>query len=91
MLFRSTTTVTVGGAQAYVWPGGGITIMVDVTATPDMAFGYVPTPAIVAPLEFTTTIEEYERLGGHRNSIRTLADILATGGEYGSDVRAIQK
>jgi hypothetical protein len=86
-----TTTVTVGGAEAYVWPGGGITIMVDVTATPDMAFGYVPTPAIVAPLEFTTTLEEYERLGGHRTSVRTLEDILAKGGEYGSEIRAIQK
>ena len=41
--------VTSGGAPVYIWPGGGITYMVDVAAMPDNAFGYVPTPAIVAP------------------------------------------
>src|ERR1700738_1039162 len=45
--------VTSGGAPVYVWPGGGITFMVDVTAMPDDAFGFVPTPAIVGPIEFT--------------------------------------
>ena len=47
------TYVTVGGAPVYVWPGGGITLMVDVTRVPEGAFGYVPTPALVAPIEFT--------------------------------------
>ncbi len=47
------TCVTCGGAPVYVWPGGGITFMVDVTRMPDNAFGYVPTPALVAPIEFT--------------------------------------
>jgi hypothetical protein len=47
------TRVTCGGAPVYVWPGGGITIMVDVTRLPDNAFGYVPTPALVGPIEFT--------------------------------------
>ena len=47
------TYVTCGGAPVYVWPGGGITFMVDVTRLPDNAFGYVPTPALVAPIEFT--------------------------------------
>ena len=47
------TRVTSGGAPVYVWPGGGITFMVDVTQMPAGAFGYVPTPAIVAPIEFT--------------------------------------
>ena len=45
--------VTCGGAPVYVWPGGGITFMVDVLRMPDGAFGCVPTPAIVAPIEFT--------------------------------------
>jgi hypothetical protein len=45
--------VTCGGAPAYVWPGGGITVMVDVMRMPDRSFGTVPTPAIVAPIEFT--------------------------------------
>ena len=47
------TRVTSGGAPVYVWPGGGITFMVDVTQMPAGAFGYVPTPALVAPIEFT--------------------------------------
>ena len=47
------TRVTMGGAPVYVWPGGGITVMVDVTRMPKGSFGYVPTPAIVAPIEFT--------------------------------------
>ena len=39
--------VTCGGAPAYVWPGGGITVMADVTRMPDSSFGTVPTPAMV--------------------------------------------
>ena len=56
---------------------------------PDNAFGYVPTPAIVAPLEFTTTREEYLLLGGHDGSIRNLDDVLESGGEYGADTRVL--
>ena len=55
------TYVTVGGAPVYVWPGGGITLMVDVMRVPDNAFGYVPTPALVAPIEFTLTRDDYLR------------------------------
>ncbi|MBZ0162695.1 MAG: 6-hydroxynicotinate reductase [Notoacmeibacter sp.] len=84
------TRVTVGGAPAYVWPGGGITVMADVTRMPDRSFGYVPTPAIVAPLEFTTTREEYCRLGGHDEAVRTIADMLDEGGEYGDAVRGVR-
>ena len=53
------TRVTCGGAPVYVWPGGGITFMVDVTRLPANAFGYVPTPALVAPIEFTMRREDY--------------------------------
>ncbi len=76
------TYVTVGGAPAYVWPGGGITLMVDVTRVPENAFGYVPTPALVAPIEFTLRRDDYLRLGGYEAEIRTVDDILAAGGEY---------
>jgi hypothetical protein len=82
-----TTQVTIGGAPAYVWPGGGITLMVDVTRLPDGAFGYVPTPALVAPVEFTMTAETYRALGGHDGRVRSLEDVLARGGEYGSATR----
>ncbi len=70
------TRVTCGGAPAYVWPGGGITIMVDVARMPARAFGSVPTPALVVPIEFTLKREDYAALGGHLGSIVTLADVL---------------
>jgi 6-hydroxynicotinate reductase len=73
---RSLTRVTSGGAPAYVWPGGGITFMVDVSRMPENAFGYVPTPALVAPIEFTLKKEEYAALGGHMDYARPLREIL---------------
>ncbi|SFT88753.1 6-hydroxynicotinate reductase [Sedimentitalea nanhaiensis] len=85
------TRVTCGGAPTYVWPGGGITIMADVTRMPGNAFGYVPTPAIVAPLEFTVSRADYQALGGHDAAIRSVADVLEHGGEYGADVRAVAR
>ena len=63
------TRVTCGGAPVYVWPGGGITFMVDVTRLPDGAFGYVPTPALVAPIEFTLRLKDYSALGGYVGEI----------------------
>ena len=71
--------VTCGGAPAYVWPGGGITVMVDVSRMPDNAFGSVPTPAIVAPIEFSMRLDEYQALGGHMGQVKSLADVLARG------------
>jgi hypothetical protein len=72
------TRVTCGGAPTYVWPGGGITFMVDVTRIPDGAFGHVPTPALVAPVEFTLPLEAYRALGGHMADVVPLAKVLAT-------------
>ncbi len=69
------TQVTCGGAPAYVWPGGGITVMVDVMQMPSHAFGYVPTPALVAPIEFTLRRSDYEALGGHMDAVQSVEDI----------------
>ena len=69
--------VSCGGAPAYIWPGGGITLMVDVTQMPKKAFGYVPTPAIVAPIEFTMRQSDYQELGGHSGHIMAIEDALA--------------
>lgn len=69
--------VSCGGAPAYVWPGGGITIMVDVEAMPENAFGTVPTPALVAPIEFTMTAADYAALGGHVGRIVPLEAVPA--------------
>ena len=70
------TRVTCGGAPVYIWPGGGITFMVDVTRMPEGAFGYVPTPALVAPIEFTLKRDDYAALGGHMDSVRPLAEVM---------------
>lgn len=71
--------VTCGGAPAYVWPGGGITVMVDVMRMPDNSFGTVPTPAIVAPIEFSMSLGNYRALGGHMAHVRTLSEALRSG------------
>lgn len=76
---QTLVNVTCGGAPAYVWPGGGITVMADVTRMPDNSFGTVPTPAIVAPIEFTMRLADYQALGGHMDYVRSLSSMLETG------------
>ncbi len=73
----SLTFVSCGGAEAYVWPGGGITVMVDVLDMPTGSFGYVPTPALVAPIEFTMRVSDYGTLGGHTDEIKPVADVVS--------------
>lgn len=77
---QAITRVTCGGAPVYLWPGGGITFMVDVSLLPANAFGSVPTPALVAPVEFTLRLADYARLGGHMDFVRPIADILPASG-----------
>ena len=77
---QALTRVTAGGAPVYVWPGGGITFMVDVTRLPANAFGYVPTPALVAPIEFTLSTADYAALGGHLGQIKSVAEVIGSGG-----------
>jgi hypothetical protein len=58
--------------------------MADVTRMPAESFGHVPTPALVAPLEFTLRADLYERLGGHLAHVQPAARILAA---YGAAAR----
>ena len=71
--------LTCGGAPTYVWPGGGITFMVDVSRVPANGFGYVPTPALVAPIEFTLRLDDYARLGGHMDQVRPVSEFRGAG------------
>jgi hypothetical protein len=73
---QALTNVTCGGAPVYKWPGGGITVMVDILNMPKKAFGYVPTPALVAPIEFTMNRSDYEALGGHMDHIISVQDAV---------------
>ncbi len=70
------TRITAGGAPVTLWPGGGITYSVDVLAMPDRAFGSVPTPALVAPIEFTLPLADYAAMGGFTNRVLTMAEVL---------------
>jgi hypothetical protein len=76
---QALVNVTCGGAPAYVWPGGGITIMVDVSRMPDRSFGTVPTPAIVAPIEFSMRLDDYRALGGHMDYVHPIEEVLRRG------------
>ncbi|MDA7419073.1 6-hydroxynicotinate reductase [Xenophilus arseniciresistens] len=76
---RALVNVTCGGAPAYVWPGGGITVMADVMRMPDNAFGTVPTPAIIAPIEFSMRLADFAALGGHVDHVMSLEQALRRG------------
>ena len=61
--------LTIGGAPAYVLPGGGINFLVDVEKMVPKAFTWVPTPATVTPVEYTTTLEKFREIGGYTEHI----------------------
>jgi len=68
--------VTVGGAPALVFTGGGINFMVNVEEVRPGAFYWTAAPAIVAPLEFTMRLEDYRGIGGFVENLRPLKDVL---------------
>ena len=50
--------------------------MVDVSRMPENSFGYVPTPALVAPIEFTVSRADYAALGGHMDHVMPLEEAM---------------
>ena len=68
-IHRKEAKLTIGGAPTFIFPGGGITFMADVEEVKAGAFTWVPTPATVAPLEFTMTLETYLKIGGYVEAI----------------------
>lgn len=75
-IHNNEVTMTIAGAPTFVLPGGGINFMVDVSKMVPEATTWVPTPATVAPVEYTMTREKYEEIGGHVNSIITKEQLL---------------
>lgn len=69
--------LTAGGADVFLYPGGGITFAVDVERLPRGAITWVPTPALVAPVEYTMTRETFARIEGHLEALRRRTDVLA--------------
>jgi hypothetical protein len=91
----SLTRVTCGGAPVFIWPGGGITLMVDVAKMPAKSFGSVPTPALVAPIEFTLRLDDYataRRTHGQRAAGRGRAagSVVREGGLGGDESVAVR-
>lgn len=68
--------MTIGGAQTFILPGGGINFMVDVEEVVQKAFTWVPTPATVAPVEYTMEKEKYKEIGGHTEAVRPVKEVL---------------
>ena len=62
--------LTIGGAPAYVLPGGGINFMVDVERVKPGSFYWTPTPATICPVEYTMKLSDYEEMGGHLEAMR---------------------
>jgi ferredoxin len=67
--------LTVGGAPVFVLPGGGITFYVDVEQVQAGAFCWTPTPAIIAPIEYTMLLKDYEEMGGHVEAVKPFANV----------------
>jgi hypothetical protein len=72
-------SLTIGGAPTYVLPGGGINFMVDTEKVVARAFTWVPTPATVAPVEYTMRKTDYAAIGGHIDQIKTVDQIKSDG------------
>ena len=72
--------LTIGGAPTYIFPGGGINFLVDVEKVVPKAFTWVPTPATVAPVEYTMTKEKYREMGGHLENIVNVSTVKKPGG-----------
>ena len=61
-----------------------MTVMADVMAMPLNSFGYVPTPALVAPIEFTLRLSDYAALGGHLDHVQPVEVVM------GASVRRVE-
>ena len=68
--------LTCGGAEVFVMPGGGINFIADVEKMPPRPFSWVPTPALVVPVEYTMTKKTFEELGGRVEALRPLEEVL---------------
>lgn len=76
---RGDAILSIAGAPAYVMPGGGITFLADVDKMVEKPFTYTPSPAIVAPIEYTIIKEKYAEIGGHIKAIQTMEEVVKEG------------
>lgn len=67
---ESRASLTIGGAPAFVMPGGGISFMVDVKKVKTGSFYWTPTPATICPVEYTMELKDYQAIGGHIEAMK---------------------
>jgi len=68
--------ITIGGAPAYIFSGGGINFYVDVGRVKPGSFYWTTAPGTVCPLEWTLKLEDYKKIGGDVNVVRPLKEVL---------------
>ncbi|MBI4596432.1 MAG: 4Fe-4S binding protein [Candidatus Tectomicrobia bacterium] len=68
--------LTVAGAPAIVFPGGGIDFMVEVEKVRPGSFFWTSTRATGAPLEWTMKYQDFVAIGGNIEAVRPLGDVL---------------
>jgi hypothetical protein len=68
--------LTVAGSPVFILPGGGITFAADVGRIPAGAVTWVPTPALVVPVEYTMPREVYTRVEGHLDHLKPLKEAV---------------
>lgn len=71
-------TLTCGGAEVFVLPGGGVTFYVDVSKVQKGSFTWAPTPSTIAPIEYTMRLDDYEAMGGHMEAVKPFSAIAPT-------------
>ncbi len=76
---RGDAVLSIAGAPTFLMPGGGITFLADVEKMVDRPFTYTPSPAVVAPIEYTMTVDEYRKIKGHVHAMRTLDEVYEEG------------
>ena len=62
--------ITIGGANPFIYPGGGINFIVDLNKILKGSIYLSPTPSFVIPVECTMTETTFKKIGGHIASIR---------------------
>ncbi len=73
---RGEVKVTVGGANPFIFPGGGINFLVDVEKISFGAIYASPTPSFILPIEYTMAYETFCAIGGHLEAVRPLEEVL---------------
>jgi len=68
--------LTVAGSPVFLLPGGGISFGIDVEKLPVGSVTWVPTPALVMPVEYTMSREVYAMVEGHLDKIRPKSEAI---------------